>query len=112
MCYVVRQQQAEAAGAAVPPSQVPQRLRPRLVAAVAAAVFGGFALDALTGSPSAPPLSSQKDEAPTAPLVTRAATVPTSGVVEVGSGPVDDGVPTASTRDVANAGVGHCHHGL
>ncbi|MDB5940797.1 MAG: hypothetical protein JWQ13_363 [Ramlibacter sp.] len=112
MCYLVRRQQAEAAGAAVPPSQAPQRLRPRLIAAVAAAVFGGLALAALTAAPPTPSLSSQQDAAPSAPLVTRAATVPTAGVVEVGSGPVDDGVPAAGTRDVANAGVGHCHHGL
>jgi hypothetical protein len=36
--------------------------------------------------------------------------VPMASVVETGSPPADDGVPSSS--DVAKAGMGQCHHGL
>jgi len=110
MCYLVREKQAEAAergGATLPPSL--NRLRPRWVGAVAAALIGGLAVAALVAPPSTPPLLNTKDSAP-APLASRAVAVPTAAVVEQGSAPVDDGVPSAS--DVVKAGMGHCDHGL
>jgi hypothetical protein len=51
-----------------------------------------------------------KDSAAPAPLAARAVAVPMTAVVEQGSAPVDDGVPSAS--DVVKAGLGHCDHGL
>lgn len=109
MCYLVRERQAgmaEPGGATVPPSI--DRLRPRWAGAIAAALIGGVAVAALV-APSTPPLSTVKDSA-RAPLVSSAPAVPTATVVEQGSAPVDDGVPTSS--DVVKAGLGHCDHGL
>lgn len=107
MCYLIREQQAGAAergGAALPPSL--ERLRSRWIGAVAAALMGGLAVAAIVAPPSAsPPLEAKASAAPLA-----AGAVPTPAVVELGSTPVDDGVPSAP--DVVRAGLGHCDHGL
>jgi hypothetical protein len=110
MCYLVREKQAGAAergGATLPPSL--DRVRPRWIGAVAAALIGGLAVAALVAPPSTSPPLNTKDSAP-APLASRAVAAPMGAVVEQGSVPVDDGVPSAS--DVVKAGVGDCHHGL
>lgn len=111
MCYLYREQQAEAAvrgGATLPPSL--DRLRPRWVGAVAAALIGGLAVAAMVASPSASPLLNAKDSAAPAPLAARTVAVPTTGAVEQSSLPVDDGVPGAP--DMVKAGMGHCDHSL
>jgi hypothetical protein len=108
MCYLFHEQQAGAAergGATLPPSL--DRLRPRLIGGVAAALIGGLAVAAIVAPPS---LLNAKDSAAPAPLAARAVAVPMTAVVEQGSAPVDDGVPSAS--DVVKAGLGHCDHGL
>jgi hypothetical protein len=111
MCYLVREHQAGAAegsGATLPTSL--DRLRPRWIGAVAAALVAGVAVAALVTPPSASPLSSTENSAPAAPLASRSAIVPTAAVVEQSKAPLDDGVPSAS--DVVKAGMGHCEHGL
>ena len=111
MCYLFREQQAGAAergGATLPPSL--DRLRPRLIGAVAAALIGGLAVAAIVAPRSASPLLEAKNSAAPAPIAARSVAVPTTTVVEQGSALVDDGVPSAS--DVAKAGMGHCDHGL
>ena len=111
MCYLVREKQAGAAergGSTLPPSL--DRLRPRLIGAVAAALIGGLAVAAIVAPPSASPLLNAKNSAAPAPLAARVVTVPTTAAVEQGSAPVDDGVPSAS--DVVKAGMGHCEHDL
>jgi hypothetical protein len=111
MCYLFREQQAGAAergGATLPPS--PDRLRPRLVGAVAVTLIGGLAVAAIVAPPSASPHLTARDSAATAPLAARAVAVPTTAVVGQGSAPVDDGVPSAS--DVVKSGIGDCDHGL
>jgi hypothetical protein len=108
MCYLVREQQARAAergGATLPPSF--DRLRPRWIGAVAAALIGGLAVAALVAPPSTSPLLNTKDSAAPAPLASRAEAVPTAAVVGQGSAPLDDGVPSSS--DMVKAGMGHCH---
>lgn len=111
MCYLVREKQAGAAelgGATLPPSL--ERLRPRLIGAVAAALLGGLAVAAIVASPTAsPPLSAKHSAAP-APLAATAVAVPMTAVGGQGSLPMDDGVPSAS--DVVKAGLGHCEHDL
>jgi hypothetical protein len=110
MCYLIREQQAGAAergGATLPPSL--DRLRPRWIGAVAAALIGGLAVAALVGPPSTPPPLETKDSA-AAPLASRVVSVPAAAVVEQGSAPLDDGVPSAS--DVMKAGASPCQHGL
>jgi hypothetical protein len=109
MCYLVRQQQAEAErGGTTPPSL--ERLRPRLIGAVAAALIGGLAVAALVVPSSTPPVLSAQDSTGPAPLASNTAATPSAGFVQHGSAPVDDGVPTAS--DVVKVGAGNCHHGL
>ena len=108
MCDLVRQQQAEAEPGAAPPSPGPGRLITRLAGAVGAVLVGALALAALSVPPSTPAPAQVKE--PAAPLLAKTSAVPTSAIVEVGSGPVDDGVPTAT--DLARAGTGHCHHGM
>ena len=100
MCYLYREQQAGAAerGGATPLPSL-DRLRPRLIGAVAAVLIGGLAVAAIVTPPSASPFLNAKD-----------ATMPTTAVVEQGSAPVDDGVP--STSDGVKAGMGYCDHGL
>ena len=96
MCYLVREQQAGAAelgGATLPPSL--DRLRPRLIGAVAAALIGGLAVAAMVAPPSASPLLNAKDSAAPAPIAAMAVAVPMTAVVEQGSAPLDDGVPSA-----------------
>lgn len=111
MCYLYREQQAGAAqrgGTTLPPSL--DRLRPRLIGAVAATLIGGLAVAAILAPPSASPVLNAKDSAAPAPLAARAAAVPTTAVVEQGSIPLDDGVPSAT--DGMRAGMGHCDHAL
>jgi hypothetical protein len=117
MCYLIREQQAGAAesgGAKLPPS--PNRLRPRWVGAGAVALIGGLAMAALVAPQSTSPVLSTtapvvntKHAAP-APLASSGVAAPTGAVVERGSAPVDDGVP--SSTDTVKAGMGDCHHGL
>jgi hypothetical protein len=111
MCYLYREQQAGAAergGATLPPSL--DRLRPRMIGAVAAALIGGLAVAAIVAPRSASPLLETKNSAAPAPIAVRSVAVATPAVVEQGSAPVDDGVPSAS--DVVKAGMGLCDHGL
>ena len=112
MCYLVRHHQAGAAeggSAPVPPSV--DRVRPRWVGAVGAALIGGLAVAAIVApsSTSTPTLRDRESAAP-APITSSAAAVPMAAVVETGSAPVDDGAP--NTSDVAKAGMGQCEHGL
>jgi hypothetical protein len=122
MCYLVREHRAGAAepgGATLPPSL--DRLQPRWIGAVAAALVAGVAVAALVAPPSTPPLLNVKDAAaPTVPLASKLEAVPAAAVlqttakssspIEQSSTPLDDGVPSAS--DVVKAGMGHCEHGL
>lgn len=111
MCYLYREQEAGAAerGGATPSPGL-DRLRPRLLGAVSAALIGGLAVAAIVASPSTSPLLNATDSAAPAPLAARAVALPTTGVVEQSSLPVDDGVPSAS--DMVKAGMGHCDHSL
>ncbi|MFC5498517.1 hypothetical protein ACFPOE_13305 [Caenimonas terrae] len=109
MCYLVHQHQADMESGIAAPARNPERLRPRTAAALGAALIGGLALAAISVAPATPPGSIEKS-AVTAGLTSKASLVPTAGVVEVGPGLADDGVPAAT--DVANAGAGHCHHGM
>jgi hypothetical protein len=111
MCYLIREQQAgasEARGATLPPSI--DRLRPRWIAALAAALIGGVAVAALVAPPSTSPLLKTKDSAPAVSLASGVAVPTAAAALERGSAPLDDGVP--STSDVVKAGLGHCTHGL
>ena len=111
MCYLFREQQAGAAergGAALPPGI--DRLRPRLIGAVAAALIGGLAVAAILAPPSASPPLNAKESAAPASLAARAVVIPATAVVEQSSATVDDGVPSAP--DVVKAGVGHCDHSM
>ena len=111
MCYLYREQQAGAAergGATLPPSL--DRLRPRLVGAVAAALLAGLAVAAIVAPPSTSPRSNVKESGAPAPVAARTVAVPVTGGIEQTSLPMDDDVPSAS--DVAKAGLGHCDHGL
>lgn len=111
MCYLVRDKQAGAAegsGATLPPSL--ERLRPRLIGAVAAALIGGLAVAAMI-VPSTPSATlSVKESGAPAPISARTSAVPITPIVEQGSLPLDDGVPSAS--DVVKSGLGHCDHAL
>ncbi|MEO8653270.1 MAG: hypothetical protein ABI409_04035 [Ramlibacter sp.] len=110
MCYLYREQQAGAAqpgGATLPPSL--DRLRPRLIGAVAAVLLGGLAVAAIVAPPSASPVLNAKDSGAPAPIAAKATALPMTPVVEQGSVPVDDGVPG---DDMAKAGMGHCSHDL
>lgn len=111
MCYLIREKQAGAAepgGATLPPSL--DRLRPRLVGAVAAALLAGLAVAAIVAPPSTSPLSNVKESGAPAPRAARTVALPMAGGAEQTSLPMDDGVPSAS--DVAKAGLSHCDHGL
>jgi hypothetical protein len=110
MCYLVREQQAqpEPRGSSTPPSL--ERLRPRVIGAVAAALVAGLALAALV-PPSAPAGVKATEPAAPAPLVSRASVLPAASVVELTSTTLDDGVPS-SKAEMAKAGLGHCEHGL
>jgi hypothetical protein len=110
MCYLVRQSQAEAERGGTTPSPSLHSPRPRWIAGIAAALIGGLAVAAFVGPPTTPPLMNAKEPTTLAPVASRTPAVPTTGVVEQSSTPVDDGVPTAS--DVVKAGIGDCHHGL
>ena len=110
MCYLIRERSASAAergSAALPPSL--ERMRPRWIAAVAAALIGGVAVAALVAQPLVPASLVVKESAPpAAALASQAMAVPTAaGPV---SAPVDDGV--SSSTDVVKAGMGACEHGL
>jgi hypothetical protein len=111
MCYLVREKQAGAAegsGTTLPPSL--DRLRPRLIGAVAAALLGGLAVAAIV-APSTPSATlSVKESGAPAPITARTSAVPMTPVFEQCSLPLDDGVPSAS--DVVKAGLGHCDHAL
>ena len=106
MCYLVHQHRADMESPAPAPERSPGRRRRR--SAVGAALIGGLALAAMSVAPATAPESVERS-AVAAGLVSRAPLAPTAGVIEVGPGLADDGVPAAT--DVANAGAGHCHHG-
>ena len=109
MCYGIHAMQAEPGreGASQPSSGL-ERLRPRVVGAVAAVLVAGFAAAALLESPPPPRVSIEKPAVP-APAATMAA-IPANGVVEQTSLGVDDGVPTALNESRSHSG--DCHHGL
>ncbi len=110
MCYLVREHRAGAAergGAALPPGL--ERLRPRWIGAVGAALVGGLAVAAIVAPPLGSPPAKAND--PAAPATFAAKAVPTQAIAQQGSStPVDDGVPGATDR--ARAGLGHCDHDL
>jgi len=114
MCYLVRQQPADAAFGAVPPAPAGERLRPRWAAALTAALVGGVALAAtLVVSPAAAPEAPApvaKQGALLAPVVARTVNTPAAGGSERAGLPVDDDVPTAPASD--KAALGGCHHDL
>lgn len=110
MCYMVRQQQSEAqhGGATLPPGM--ERLRPRWLAAGAAAVLGGLALAAFTPA-KAPTLASEPSAATVAPVADKVGmSPPGQPVVDQRTAGIDDGVPAPA--EVSKAQAGHCHHGL
>lgn len=111
MCYLIRQQQAEAQrGSTTTLETGPHRLRSRWAGAVAATLVGGLALAALVQPPSTPsPIKAIESAAP-APVVARTSAVPAAAVVEQVSAPVDDGVPSAA--DVVKAGGRDCDQGF
>jgi hypothetical protein len=112
MCYLVRQQQGEAVPGAAPEPPGSAGLRPRWVGAAALTVMGGIALAAslITTPPASQQADSAVERGAPAPVAARSEQLP-GGAIEQTSLPMDDGVP-ASTKDVAKAGAGHCHHGL
>ena len=102
MCYGIRAMQAEPGREdASQPSSGMDRLRPRLLGAVAAVLVAGFAAAALL-TPSPQP-STTVEKLP-------AATVPTVGAIEQTTPGLDDGVPTALNE--MKRSTGECHHGL
>jgi hypothetical protein len=103
MCYLVRQQQAEAAGGVTAPASDTPGLRPRWIGAAAATLVGGLALATVFVAPLP-----ERQEAAAAVTPTPVAAQPVVPVVEQGKVALDDGVPTAP--DVIK--VGNCHHGL
>jgi hypothetical protein len=108
MCHLVRQQQPEAAFGGSPARPASERPSPRWVVGAGAALLASFALAAFVAPGTPAPLSAK--EAAAVPVVARTVATPATGVVEAGSGLVDDGVP--ATPEVARAGAGNCHHGL
>ena len=116
MCYRVRQEQAEPERAGATPPQRPstlERLRARVIGAVAAALVAGLAAAALLMPSSTPAVSAAKASAAPAPVAAGAeSTVPVAGVVEQTSTAMDDGVPTSSSSEVAKSARGHCDHEL
>jgi hypothetical protein len=112
MCYLVRHHQAGASeGGRAPQPPSLDRVRPRWVGAVGAALIGGLAVAAIVApSSTSPPVRDRESAAPAPITSSAAAAVPMAAVVEAGSPPADDGVP--GTSDVAKAGMGHCEHGL
>jgi hypothetical protein len=114
MCYLVRQQQAEAApgGSVEPPGF--GSVRPRWVGAAAAMLIGGLAVAAaLVTTPSqAPQVQSAREAGAPLPVATRSTPLPAAaGGVEQTALPMDDGVPGSST-EMVKAGAGGCSHGL
>lgn len=111
MCYLIREHEAGAAeGADATRPGSPAGLRPRWVGVAAAALVGSLAMAAIVAPPAASPLVSAKDAAAPASITAAAVATPTPAVVERGSMPIDDGVP--SPTDAARAGIGHCEHAL
>jgi hypothetical protein len=111
MCYLVRQQEAEAkAGPSAQPSGT-EGFRSRWAGAGAIALIGGIALaGALVTTPSmAPQVPSAKDSGAPLPIAARSTQLPAGGGVQETSLQVDDGVPGT---EVSKAGAGNCHHGL
>jgi hypothetical protein len=105
MCHVIRQSQSEAER----PSQ--QSTRPRWIAAVGATLIGGLAVAALVApSPTTPVVNVTEPPAAAAPVASRVPAVPPASFGGQGSGPVDDGVPSASAG--MNRGMGACDHGM
>jgi len=115
MCYLVRQQQAEAEPGGV--AQQPRGFdgtRPRWIGAAAVTLIGGLAVAAaLVTTPSmAPQLQGAQQSGAPLPVAARTPALPVGGgSVEQTSLPMDDGVPASGT-DVVKAGAGNCHHGL
>jgi hypothetical protein len=110
MCYLVRQQQPEAAegtGLTVPPAL--DRLRSRWVGAAAATLVGGLALAAVLSGPQSSPPQAMAREGAIVPARMGSPAQPANTGTERALAP-DDGVPT--TPDTARAGAGPCHHGL
>ena len=117
MCYLVRQQQADAAPGGV--AQQPrgfESARPRWVGAAALTLLGSLAVAAaLVSTPSmAPQLQEGAQQAGGAALPVAAqgpVQATGGGSVEQTSLQMDDGVPSSGT-DVVKAGAGNCHHGM
>lgn len=104
MCYLVRQQQADASFGAAQPHEAGHGRRHRLGAAVAAIAMGGIALAALLAPAPTAPLPPPAAGADTAVLRT---SLPAEPVATQGLAP-DDGVPADTQR--MGAGVGGCSH--
>jgi hypothetical protein len=117
MCYLVRQQQPEEERAGTPPLSSPERLRPRLIGAGAAALIGSLAVAAaLVVPPPKPPVSEAKSVGAAAPAAVKSmpsnpgVNVTAEGGIERISMPGDDEVPTRS--DFVKSGLSHCDHDL
>ena len=106
MCYLVREPAEEPRfTTTTPASPRPERVRPRWAGALAFMLVGGLALAALVApSPTAKLPDIQQPAA--APVVKQAAGIERTSL------PMDDGVPTAPTKDVVGAGMRPCEHGL
>lgn len=106
MCYLVRSQPEESPFTTTTPAAPrPERVRPRWAGALAFALVGGLALAALVAPKSTAKLPDIQQPA-AAPVVKQAAGIERTSL------PMDDGVPTAPTKDVVGAGVQPCEHGL
>ncbi len=105
MCYLVREPRAGAAGSggASQPTG-PDRLRPRWIGAIAAALMASLAVAAIV-APSPSTLSNAKQSEAPAPLAAKLTAVPAAGVERTAA-------PLAVDDEVPRAAAGHCDHGL
>ena len=110
MCYLVRHQQPEPKHEGAPGAPGLEHLRPRWVAAGAAALVAGLAVAAsFVTTPAMAPTPIVKEHALAAPILpVKDAAVPAAAGGEQRSLPVDDGVPS----DDMKASAGGCHHGV
>lgn len=108
MCYLIRQQHAEAASGAAAPAPTVPHVRPRWVGAATAAAIAAMALAALL-APTSTARVNEVSSAAAAPVAPRADITPVSTGGDQRSLPADDGVPGTET---AKAGAGNCSHGL
>lgn len=110
MCYLVRQQQAEAATGGTAPHDTMRGARPRWAGAATAALVAGLAVAALVVPAGQREWREAEAAAAPAAMPLKTADVRATPVAARTMLPVDDGVPTAPDR--AGAAAAPCQHGL